>query len=118
MFRFQKLEVWKKAVFFANRVYEITNSFPTEEKYGLTSQMRRSSVSVAGNIAEGSGRVSDNDFARFLEIVYGSLMETLSHATVAQHQRFISDTDLNELMDTAEELSRMLSSFRSKLKSS
>ncbi|MCA9077615.1 MAG: four helix bundle protein [Planctomycetaceae bacterium] len=84
MFRFQKLDVWQRAIRLSNRVYELTKTFPNEERFGLTSQMRRTAVSIAANIAEGSGRVSDRDFARFLEIAYGSLMETLSHAVIAE----------------------------------
>ena len=118
MFRFQKLEVWQKAVLLANRVYEVTKSFPSDERFGLTSQMRRASVSIAANIAEGSGRISDRDFARFLEISYGSHMETLSHAMIAKEQGFLTDASLTELIESGEELSRMLSGFRSKLTSS
>ena len=78
MFRFQKLQAWQKAVDWAQRIYAVTASFPNDERFGLTAQLRRSAVSVPSNIAEGSGRGSDRDFARFLEISYGSLMEALS----------------------------------------
>jgi four helix bundle protein len=86
MFRFEELDVWQKAVEHAGRVYEITRGFPDDERYGLTSQMRRSAVSVSSNIAEGSGRTSDTDFARFLEIAYGSLMENVSQSRIAKLQ--------------------------------
>ena len=73
MFRFEKLDVWQKAVNFANDVYEVTRTFPSEERFGLTSQIRRASVSISSNIAEGSGRSSNKDFARFVEIAYSSV---------------------------------------------
>lgn len=83
MFGFEQLEVWQKAIEFANRVYDITQSFPSDERFGLTSQMRRAAVSIPSNIAEGTSRGSNRDFARFVEIAYGSLMETVSHAHIA-----------------------------------
>jgi four helix bundle protein len=67
MFGFEKLDVWQKSIELTDRVYEFTRPFPAEERFGLTSQMRRSSVSIASNIAEGSGRGSNPDFARFIE---------------------------------------------------
>ena len=74
-FRFQKLVVWQKAIDFADHIYDATVPFPSEERFGLTNQMRRAAVSISSNIAEGSGRSSDNEFRRFVEIAYGSLME-------------------------------------------
>ena len=65
MFPFEKLEVWQKAVALADNVYRLTKTFPDDERFGLTSQMRRASVSVASNIAEGSARHSRGDFAHF-----------------------------------------------------
>ncbi len=80
MFRFEKFEVWQNAIEFAELVYTATRAFPADERFGLTSQMQRASVSVSSNIAEGSGRASDKDFARFVEIAYGSLMEVVSQS--------------------------------------
>ena len=115
MFRFEKLDVWHRAVDFADLVYSLTRQFPSDERFGLTSQMRRASVSISSNIAEGSGRVSDKDFGRFIEIAYGSVMEVLSQAQIAQRQGFLSTEDRNELNRKAEELARMLSGLRTKL---
>ncbi len=86
MFRFEKLDVWQKAVEFADGVYGITGRFPGEERFGLTSQMRRAAVSISSNVAEGTGRSSDRDFAHFVEIAYGSLMEVVSQLKVAFRQ--------------------------------
>lgn len=115
MFRFEKFEVWHKAVDFASQVYSATAGFPADERFGLTSQMRRASVSVSSNIAEGSSRSSDADFARFLEIGYGSLMETVSQAVIAKKQLFLADDRFGQAYNDAEEVARMLSAFRAKL---
>lgn len=115
MFRFEKLDVWHRAVEFADSVYSMTCPFPSDERFGLTSQMRRASVSVSSNIAEGSGRVSDKDFARFIEIAYGSVMEVISQAEIARLQKFLPVEDCNQLKRKAKELARMLSGLRSTL---
>jgi len=115
MFRFQKFDVWHKAVDFADRVYAVTRQFPADERFGLTSQMRRAAVSISSNIAEGSSRSSDKNFAHFLEIAYGSLMEVASQAHIAHRQKFLAKENLDELHGAAEELARMLSGFKSTL---
>ena len=91
MFRFEKLEVWQKAVELADDVYAVTRGFPDHERFGLTAQMRRAAVSISSNIAEGSGRSSDVEFSRFIEIAYGSLMEIVSQSLIAQRQSFMSE---------------------------
>ncbi len=115
MFRFEKLDVWHRAIEYAGDIHSVTRSFPDDERFGLTSQMRRAAVSVSANIAEGSGRVSDVDFARFLEIGYSSLMETISHGTIAKNQKFLDSQAFEKSYREAEELSRMLSGLRSTL---
>src|SRR5271169_4941941 len=112
MFKFEKLEVWKKAILFADNIYSATRSFPNYEKYGLSNQMRRAAVSVASNIAEGSSRSSDLDFARFIEIAYGSLLETVSEAEIAKRQEFLSDDNFAIIYKRAEELGKMLSGIK------
>src|SRR3954467_137693 len=72
MFNFEKLEVWQKAIDFADLVYVDTRSFPNDERFGLTNQMRRAAVSISSNIAEGCSRGSKADFRRFIEIATGS----------------------------------------------
>ena len=116
MFRFEKLEVWQKAVEYADLIYSVTQSFPAEERFGLTSQLRRSAVSVSANIAEGSSRSSDLDFARFIEIAYGSLLESVSELEIAKRQRFLNDDMFGKAYKKAEDLSKMLSGFRRNLK--
>jgi four helix bundle protein len=115
MFRFEKLDVWQKAIEFASDVYLASGGFPGDERFGLTSQMRRASVSVSSNIAEGSSRSSDTDFARFVEIAYGSLMEVVSQAFIARKQNFLDEDYFRQICAAADELARMLSGLRSRL---
>ena len=115
MFNFEKLDVWRKAIEFADLVYSATKAFPDDEKFGLTSQMRRAAVSVSSNIAEGASRFSRDDYARFLEIATGSLFEVVSQSFIATKQGFMSDQDRLRLYAAAEERSRMLSGLRRSL---
>lgn len=115
VFRFERLEIWKKSIEFADTVYSITKSFPRSELFGLTSQLRRCSASISANIAEGSSRASSRDFSRFVEIAFGSLCETVSHCCVARRQQLLSQDEYTAVYAAAAELSRMLSSFRNSL---
>ncbi|MDZ4689656.1 MAG: four helix bundle protein [Planctomycetaceae bacterium] len=117
MFKFEELDVWQEAVGYSDEIYRTTATFPADERFGLTQQLRRSAVSIAANIAEGSSRSSSTDFARFVEIAYGSLMETVSHLAIASRQGFVSDEAYKSLYDHAEQIGRMLSSFRQTLRS-
>ena len=96
VFRFEKLDVWQLARALIVEVYRLTNEFPHEERFGLTAQVRRSAVSVASNIAEGSGRNSDRDFAHFLEMSYGSLMEVVAQLTAAHDLGYVHESKLTE----------------------
>ncbi len=116
MFKFEKLAVWQKSIEYADQVYLETKSFPREEQFGLTSQNRRAAVSISSNIAEGSSRNSDIEFSRFIEIAYGSLMETVSPAQIAQRQDFIREGSCVQLYKSAEEIARMLSGLRNSLR--
>jgi four helix bundle protein len=116
MFRFEKLGVWQKAVEYADLIYTTTQTFPVEERFGLTSQLRRSAVSVSSNIAEGSSRSSHTDLARFIEIAYGSLLESISELEIAKRQQFLSDEKFGAAYKKAEDLAKMLSGFRRTLK--
>jgi len=89
-FRFEGLEVGHLARAANKQVYSISRKFPKDETFGLTSQLRRFPVSVSSNIAEGSGRNSDNDFAHFLEIAYGSPMEVVSQLFIALDEGYLA----------------------------
>jgi four helix bundle protein len=115
MFGFEKLEVWRKAIEFADVVYATTRHFPADERFGLTNQMRRAAVSISSNIAEGSGRISRKDFARFVEIATGSLFEVISQAYIGRNQGFLTEEQFETLYVSAEEQGRMLSGLRRSL---
>jgi four helix bundle protein len=103
-FRFERIVTWQVARAFNRSVYAATRKFPKEELFGLTSQIRRASVSVSSNIAEGSGRNSDTDFAHFLEIAYGSLMEVVSQLFVALDESYIGQPEFDDLANDADRL--------------
>ncbi len=113
---FEKLTAWQKVVEYADLVYRVTRSFPADERFGLTSQLRRSAVSVSSNIAEGSSRSSRTDFARFVEIAYGSLLESISELKIAKRQEFLNEAMFDTAYKKAEVLAKMLSAFRRTLK--
>ncbi|EDY20318.1 S23 ribosomal protein [Chthoniobacter flavus Ellin428] len=115
MFNFEKLDVWHRAIAFADSVYATTRHFPSEERFGLTNQMRRAAVSISSNIAEGTSRVSKNDFARFIEIATGSLFEVISQSFIAKNQGFLTEEQFQQLYTSAEEQGRMLSGLRKSL---
>jgi four helix bundle protein len=94
MHRFKDLEIWKKSRFFCVMIYSITASFPSEERFGLTNQLRRAAVSIPSNIAEGTSRHSNKDFARFLEIVFGSAYEIETQLLISADLGFISCDNL------------------------
>jgi four helix bundle protein len=115
MFNFEKLDVWHKGIVFADSIYSLTRSFPADERFGLTNQMRRAAVAVPSNTAEGSSRMSQADYARFIEISAGSLFEVVSHSFIASRQNLFSHDDFGLIYRNAEELSRMLSGLRRSL---
>lgn len=115
MFNFEKLDVWHKAIVFADCVYVNTRHFPAEERFGLTNQMRRAAVSISSNLAEGTSRGSKNDFARFIEIASGSLYEVVSQSFIAKAQGFLNEEQFQQLYSAADEQARMLSGLKKSL---
>lgn len=113
---FRKLKVWEKAHQLTLAVYRTTQEFPQAEMYGLTSQLRRSSASIAANIAEGCGRKSNLDFARFLQIAMGSASEVEYHFLLARDLAFLDDSSYENLAGTVEEVKKMLTVLIQKLK--
>ena len=108
MFRFEKIEAWQRAREFNAVIYNVLRGFPKEELLALTAQLRRASISISSNIAEGSGRNSDADFAHFLEIAYGSLMESVSQLFLAFDQEYLSESQLKALLEEADALAGMI----------
>jgi four helix bundle protein len=113
---FRKLKVWEKNHNLTLEIYKSTESFPGIEIYGLTSQMRRSSVSIPANIAEGCGRRSDAEFARFLQIAMGSASELEYHLLLTRDLRFLKDSDYKKLDQRTIEIKQMLATLIKKLR--
>ena len=112
---FKDLEVWKLSRKFCADIYHVTSSFPDSEKFGLTNQLRRASVSVPSNIAEGSSRSSNKDFSRFLEIAIGSAYEIETQLLISSDLGFLNDRDMDILVAKLESIVKMTSRFRSTL---
>ena len=113
---FRKLQVWHKAHALVLAIYRETAAFPRDERFGLTSQIRRAAVSIPGNIAEGCGRNTDHDFARFLDYALGSASEVEYHLLLALDLDFL-DPDTHLALDgQTTEVKRMLSSLISTLR--
>ena len=106
--RFEDLKVWQKSHELVLEVYKITQQFPNEEKFGLTSQIRRSAASVAANIAEGSKRQHLKEYIQMLYISHGSLSETEYYLLLAKDLNYLSDKKYQELFNLSEEVGRML----------
>jgi len=108
---FRQLKVWERSHQLALTIYKATKEFPKEELYGLTSQIRRSSMSIPTNIAEGCGRFTDPDFARFVQIAMGSASETEYQLILARDLEFLPNDSYEKLQNDVEEVKRMLASL-------
>jgi four helix bundle protein len=108
---FKELKVWHKAHELTLALYSASKSFPREEIYGLTSQLRRAAVSIGANIAEGCGRRSDGEFIRFLQIARGSASELEYHLLLARDLKFMVQREHQNLESKLSEVQRMLSSL-------
>ncbi|KUJ59659.1 four helix bundle protein [Flavobacteriaceae bacterium CRH] len=115
MHQFKELLIWKKSRLFCSRIYSVTSTFPSEEKFGITNQLRRASVSIPSNIAEGSSRNSNKDFARFLEIAIGSAYEVETQLLISSDLGFMNEESTTELINMLEEITKMTSRFRATL---
>lgn len=122
MYSFEKLEVWQKARMFVRKIYKDTDGFPKEEQFGLTQHIRKTSVSILSNIAEGCSRFSKYslsfivyrsiihiDFKRFVQISLGSLYETVSQLFIALDNGYLTKDVFNELSNESEDIAKMLS---------
>jgi len=112
IFSFEKLEVWIEAKEFTKSIYRITSTFPDTEKFGLISQIRRASISIASNIAEGSARKSFKDKAHFSTIAFGSAVEVLNQLIISFELDFISETDYLELRRMLESITNKINALR------
>ena len=107
---YRNLVAWQKAMDLVEETYKLTTSFPKEERYGLTAQIRRAAVSIPSNIAEGQGRRSSNEeFTRFLHISLGSLAELQTQTELAVRLKFLANTSGNALRSSSDEVGRLIS---------
>lgn len=112
---FRKLIVWQLSIQFVEQIYSLTAKFPNEEKYGLTSQILRSAVSIPSNIAEGSSRNSQKDFVRFLSIAIGSSFELETQLLIAHKINLIENDSYSEIAQNLNQIQATLNSYKSKI---
>ena len=105
---YTELIAWQKAMDFVQSVYAATRRFPGEELYGLTSQLRRSAVSIPSNIAEGQGRKTASEFCRFLTIAHGSLREVETQVRIAERLGYLPAAEISGLLAAAAEIGRLV----------
>ena len=110
-FYFEKLEVWKDSIEFIKFIYIFTKHFPEEEKFGMTSQIRRASVSISTNISEGSSRSTKKDQANFTNMAYTSLMETMNLIIVAYEFGYIKNNDYESMRAVVEKIANKLNAL-------
>ena len=115
---FRGLKVWEKSHLLTLQIYKTTMSFPSEERYGLTSQIRRSCASIPANIAEGCGTGSDAEMARYLQIAMASASELEYHILLARDLEFITTANYNSIYDEVTQIKRMLTPFIRRLRGS
>ena len=115
---FKKLNVWERSHKFVLNLYKVTKFFPKEELYGITSQLRRAVVSITTNIAEGSGKQTEKEFARYLSIAAGSTSETEYLLILSKDLEFIKESVATDLITEINEIKKMLNAFLIKIANS
>ena len=115
MHNFRKLDIWIDGIELADSTYLLTDSFPKNEVYGLSSQMQRAAVSVPSNIAEGAGKDSNRDFARFLSISLGSLYELETQVEIAYRRGYIDSPNYYSILPKLESLQKRIYNFHEKI---
>ncbi len=118
MHRFEELKIWQKAMDITEKCYIASKNFPTEEKYGLTSQLRRSAVSIPSNISEGAGRNTNGEFKQFLGIANGSSYELLTQLYLSKRLNLINEENVRPIINEVLEVTRMNFSLQKSLNKS
>jgi four helix bundle protein len=113
---YRDLEVWRKAMDLVVLCYQITNNFPKNEIYGLTSQLQRAAVSIPANIAEGREKQYSKEFLKHLAIAYGSLAELETHIQIAERLKYLKVDQSNQMLGKTAEIGRMINGLRRSLK--
>ena len=112
---YRDLIVWQRSMILVEEIYAMSKSFPKDELYGLTSQLRRSAISIPSNIAEGEGRKSENEFKRFLYIAKGSLCELETQVIIAEKLNYLNSKQLNFILSLSDEIGRLVSGLISSI---
>ncbi|WP_339756398.1 four helix bundle protein [uncultured Winogradskyella sp.] len=115
MHRFEELKIWQKAMDITENCYRVSENFPKEEKYGLTSQLRRSAVSIPSNISEGAGRNTNGEFKQFLGIANGSSFELLTQLYLSKRLNLITEEKVRPIINEILEVTRMNYSLQKSL---
>jgi len=113
---FKDLKVWQKGVDLVEMIYKVTRTFPKEEIYGLSAQLRRAAVSIPSNIAEGFGRYHNKEYKQFLHVALGSCAEITTQIIIAERLQFIEKSVSERVLSQADEISRMLMSLIKKVR--
>ena len=113
--KYSELIVWQKSMNLVEAIYKATAEFPSEERFGLSSQIRRAAVSIPSNIAEGHGRKSTASFINFLSIAFGSLMEVETQIQIATRLNFLSEDKATSLLSQTDEIGKMISGLKKSL---
>ncbi len=115
MHRFEELKIWQRAMDVTEKCYVVTINFPKEEKYNLTSQIRKSAVSIPSNIAEGAGRNSNGEFKQFLGIANGSAYELLTQLYLSERLKMVNREEIKKIADDIHEVCKMSYSLQNSL---
>jgi len=115
MNKFEDLHIWNKSMDLVERTYKVSNKLSADERYGLISQMRRCSISIPSNIAEGAGRNSDKEFKHFLSIANGSVSELKTQLLLVLRLEFLKEEEISPLLDLCNEIQKMSRALQNKL---
>lgn len=117
MHNYKNLKIWQNSRMLVKYIYEITSVLPSKEQFGLVSQMQRAAISIPANIAEGSGRGSNKDFSRFLDIAIASLFELETELILTVDLGYTNETNVQPVLEQILELQKMIFGFKEKIKS-
>ena len=118
MHNYKNLHIWQEGINLARKIYEVTATFPANEKYGIVSQMTRAAVSIPSNIAEGAGRNSNNDFANFLSIAIGSIFELHTQIAICEQIGYINEETTKQLEQQIYTLQQQITTYKQRIEGS
>ena len=118
MHNYKNLHIWQDGIKLAKKIYEVTSTFPANEKFGIVSQMTRAAVSIPSNIAEGAGRNSTKDFVNFLSIAIGSIFELHTQLTICEQIGFIDEATAKQLDEQTFALQQQITAYKQKIEGS